>query len=386
MEELLNHEFCKDVVERYAAFKKKEEENSFNVFSVSKNGNELENFHSDILSILFHQEERHGEGLLFVHQFMEYLNTCFDKNINVENYKQCICEREKGRIDLLIVDEESKHCIIIENKINDAPDMPDQLKRYYEYATDQRGLIVDAIVYLTLNGNKAAPLIKDTTIDALVTNIAFLNSSTNDMYTHWLLPCYEKARNNREASSFIYQYGVLLKHLSKLDENMELKQDFYNLISNKEDFKKMQALYALFNDLSVYRAQCFGDRLGENYKPVFKKNSRYAPYHWLYENYQDHEGIVFKLDVIFYKEYTRVDFWVPGATEEKCLEEVERKLNEICLKEDFIERGDYNRPCKQFHIDNYTSMEELDNSLYDYVAKFLKALETLERSKHSRLE
>ncbi|MDM1065414.1 hypothetical protein HXZ88_07250 [Myroides odoratimimus] len=264
--------------------------------------------------------------------------------------------------------------------------MPDQLKRYYEYVINQRDLQVDAIVYLTLNGNKNAPTIGDSTIDDLVANIAFLNSNTKDMYTYWLMPCYEKTQANKEASSFIYQYGVLLKHLSKLDENMELKKDFYNLISDKKEFEKMQALYALFNDLSAYRANVFDGRLNGDYKP-FKKKYKYKPWHWLYENYRDEEEeVVFKLDVHFYSEYGRIDFWVPGATAEQCFENVERKLNEIGLLGDFLQEGFNNGFYKEFHINDYSSMEELDNRLYDYVVSFLKELEILEQSKHNRVE
>ncbi|MDM1065030.1 PD-(D/E)XK nuclease family protein [Myroides odoratimimus] len=123
MRELLVHSFCTNVAERYESLKRKELGDSLNVFSVSKYGNELENFHSDILAILFNKEERHGEQLLFVEQFIQYLNTEYGRQIKIENYKHCTCERERGRIDLLIVDEVSRHCIIIENKINDAADM-----------------------------------------------------------------------------------------------------------------------------------------------------------------------------------------------------------------------------------------------------------------------
>lgn len=379
MKEIFEHEFCKDLVYRYKVYKKKELGNSLNVFSVSKYGNQLENFHSDILAIFFNQNERHASGLLFVRKFADFLNNFFYKNIQIKNYEHSTCEREKGRVDLLIVDEVSKHCIILENKINDAPDMPDQLKRYYEYATNERNLKVDAIIYLTLNGNKNAPLVGIEKIDDLVVNLSFFNT-INNIYSNWLMPCYDEAISNKETSSFIYQYAILLKHISKLEENMDLKKDFYNLISNKDNFLKMEALSSLYNDLHIYRATVFAEKLQNNYKP-FTKKYLYKPWHWLYENYTDRTGTNFKLDVHFGKDYARIDFWIPRSTEENNFTKVKAKLIEINKLKDFLPEGYGNGFYKEFNIKDYNSLEEVDNFLHEYVINLLKSLEDLDKMK-----
>lgn len=382
MREIFEHRFCEDLNKRYHEFKIKELGDSLNVFTVSKYGTELENFHSDILAILFEQSERHNEQLLFVNKAIDYLNVFYNYELDKNNYKHSKCEREKGRVDLLIVDEVSKHCIIIENKINDAPDMTDQLQRYYEYALNNRGLNVDAIIYLTLNGNKNAPIIGDDKIDDLVSNVVMLSNGNNSMYENWLIPCYEAVIKNRETSSFLYQYGVLLKHLSQLEKNMDLKNDFYNLINNKSEFEKMEAMYALFTDLHSYRAEKFASRLKDNYKP-FTRNYKYRPWHWLYMGYKDSNGHEFKFDVHFDKGYGRIDFWIPDLGVEENALRVSKILDRIGALSDFIPEGYGNGFYKVFHIRDYASLEEVDNKLYEYVVQFFAVLKKLEQEKES---
>jgi len=57
-------------------------------------------------------------------------------------------ECERGKIDILISDEKH-HCIIIENKINDAPDMENQLPRYLKKAHEEYHLEPLAVVYMS---------------------------------------------------------------------------------------------------------------------------------------------------------------------------------------------------------------------------------------------
>ena len=71
-------------------------------------------------------------------------------NAKVESQYPVDCNGEKGFIDIFISGD--KHCIIFENKINNASDTYNQLPKYYGFCSQK--YTVDAIVYLPLSDNK----------------------------------------------------------------------------------------------------------------------------------------------------------------------------------------------------------------------------------------
>ena len=105
-----------------------------------------ENFHSDILAAILKQDN-------FFIRFIEWLNILPGKRIELNFYCSTLVIREDGKIDILIKDKLTNHCIIIENKINDAGDMDRQIPRYLEKQRNE-GFIIDAIIYLSLDGSK----------------------------------------------------------------------------------------------------------------------------------------------------------------------------------------------------------------------------------------
>ena len=130
--------------------KRKDFELGFNVFSLVSDTYYKENFHSEILFCLLDPEGAHSEGRLFLDKFLDFLN--IDKNnyktdIKVYNEYRIL---DRRRIDILIRSKEN--AIIIENKINGATDMENQLIDYYKYCKNEK-LGVDAILYLSLDAS-----------------------------------------------------------------------------------------------------------------------------------------------------------------------------------------------------------------------------------------
>src|SRR5690554_5644349 len=147
-----------DIIENYESSVSKKEGYSFNTFNISTYGTQLENFHSDIISELLNPNGSHKESTLPAYEFLRFLNKFYKVNIDVTDFQNMSAFRELGRIDIALFDNESKKAVIIENKINSAPDMDDQLTRYYDWCVD-KGYEVKCIVYLTLAGEKNAPQI-----------------------------------------------------------------------------------------------------------------------------------------------------------------------------------------------------------------------------------
>ena len=107
-----------------------------------------ENIHSRILAELFKQNSDHKFEVF--ESFINYLNTLKQTQIKV---KKPIITAESERIDILI--KENDYALIIENKIHDAVDQPNQLARYID-KMKLEGLKENQIyiIYLTRDGSK----------------------------------------------------------------------------------------------------------------------------------------------------------------------------------------------------------------------------------------
>lgn len=211
------------LVKEYEKNKKQRTDTGFNVFYLISDYYYRETFHDDILYALLSPEEKHGEGNLLVHLFIDMINKC-KQLIGKKYYSKASVKKqygtndgnERGRIDLLIIGE-NNHCIVIENKLNNAPDTPRQLPKYRK-ALKQECYEIDAYVYIPLDQNKE-PDKSDWTeeekkdIDQkLVVIPAFKISSTN-LVDDWLKEAKRNAKNE-DARFIIKQYKTLLNNLT----------------------------------------------------------------------------------------------------------------------------------------------------------------------------
>lgn len=204
--------------------------NSYNLFTLSSYNSHLENFHSDIIAILLNSDERHKQQNAFLNLFLDYLISQGVK-LKKDDYIFCEITREKGHIDIWIRDHSSKKSIIIENKINNAADQSNQLESYFNYSKNA-GFKIDSIVYLTLNGIKNAPLTDIGELNKKIINISAFTNSQNDLLNGWLLKCYQHSQDE-DNRSFIFQYLKLIKHLSQIGMDKQIKDDFYSVVKKR---------------------------------------------------------------------------------------------------------------------------------------------------------
>ena len=141
----------------------------FNFFETISDKWYRENFHSDVLYTILNPDTKEIGRKYFMQEFVKFLNIedRFDCNKDCEVIKEqptgLIAWEENGQkiekpgyIDLLIKNE--SQAIIIENKINYAPDMENQLVRYMKYIDEVLGIKEYTVVYLTLTDDKEPPL------------------------------------------------------------------------------------------------------------------------------------------------------------------------------------------------------------------------------------
>ncbi len=337
--------------------------NSYNLFTISSYNTYLENFHSDVIAVLLSPDERHKQQNAFQGMFLDFLISQ-GVTLKKDDYSLCEITREKGRIDIWIKDITSRKSIIIENKINNAGDQENQLENYFTYAKSA-GFEIDSIVYLTLNGNKNAPLTEIEELNKKILNVSAFTNNQNDLLNGWLLKCYENSKDE-DNRSFLFQYLKLIKHLSKVGMDKQIRDEFYSVINKEDGFAKTKAIAELVNKLEEYRADLFFTKLNNDYFP-FKKIHRWRPNHWLFENYNDN-GIVFKLDVHFHTDGSaRIDFWNPHQAEEIQKFNSSTKLKSIGMLDEFEYGGFGGGMWKIFNLEKYESIQNIDTELFNFV-------------------
>ena len=234
-----------DMLKRYREYIDKnnfEENYPFNIFELISDIYYRENFHSDIIAQLLRNE-------IILKNFLDFIGV--DKS-KYENYE---VEREESKIDILIKTE--KNCIIVENKLNWAKDMPEQLFRYYGICKDNYGLEVDKIVYLSPNSWKQPEeqSIKEIPKELIKTIIGY-DGENNDFYTMVLQKSLEEM-NNKEPK----EWRLLLEHYLKILRKTgvtkmdTLTKKFYEKIKEEpQEYEKIKLIVNMYNNLTTTRA------------------------------------------------------------------------------------------------------------------------------------
>lgn len=245
----------------------------FNIFETISDTYYVENFHTDILfSILDPNTPEIGSicNDKILEKFVKMVDTSFkftvDDTVKVSNQEFNIVfdgeKDKKGYTDLLITNNHNQ-AIIIENKINDAPDTKNQLVRYMKYVWEEKfGKDISSdsedfknnvrVVYLTLIPNGKKPDIerysegfaaykemladgntlkyrsavdsdntKDDLVKFLQKCIDILKDDLN-IFNKAPNPCIEEKDKYSLKKIYLEQYQILLKHLGGKAKMSEL--------------------------------------------------------------------------------------------------------------------------------------------------------------------
>ena len=367
--EVMNRKEVQNLVSLDKEVKLAKQRVGYNISTISSYTYHLENFHSDIIASLLDPEGLHNEGITFLELFIDYLQNLYSVKIDSSFFLNTTVTREKGRLDIWIKDELSKKAVIIENKVNHAPDREHQLSDYYEYSTNA-GFAVIAIIYLSLDGYNYAPTLN--LGDTPILNIgAFTNNST-DLVNGWLEKCKQKC-TNENSKSFLIQYIHLLTHLSNENMSADLEESFYNTIIDKNSIETVQLISDLALKLGGIRGNRFWRALENDIAP-FKKSHLYYSGYWLFENYKDGEN-VFKLDVCFNNDGSAfVTLWNTEKRNDEGYRTVKSKLAETNLLNLFDGISRYSGLSKDFNMTKEMTLSKIDGEVLTFVQKVFKNL------------
>lgn len=250
----------KENIERYKDILKKQGDKlNFNIFDIITDKWKKENFHSEILKFLLENYE------VFFNNFLELINIKDKKE-----YSNAEITNEEARIDILIKSE--KKAIIVENKINWAPDQIEQLARYYEKIKNghngEQEREVEKVVYIVPSKDKNPDAQTfgeyEKEIKDRLEKIISFDGSEND-----LVSCLEKSRdklkenlektkNNLDSEDFnklffINHYIEILKRTGAGDMS-EVELKFFKEViekykTDKDIFKKIKYIGEMYNNL-----------------------------------------------------------------------------------------------------------------------------------------
>lgn len=247
----------------------------FNFFELVSDIYYRENLHSDILKEFLDSEGKHGEGNKFFRLFVELLNQVNPKlDIKIEDFSNYSTKREEGRIDISILSEASKKAIIIENKINGAPDMEHQLPSYVN-GLENKGYSVVAVVYLTLgvsNGpNRDEKWSEEDCkkVDEKLVKLVAHQLPVKTCLSSWLKECIDLAEKN-DVKIILKHYKDLICHLGKESVNMEEVGNFYSLLH--ENQIKPEEIKNIVDKIPEYFIQMIYDNIENNIRPFNKIN------------------------------------------------------------------------------------------------------------------
>lgn len=273
-----------DMLKRYREYIDKnnfEENYPFNIFELISDIYYRENFHSDIIAQLLRNE-------IILKNFLDFIG------VDKSKYENCEVEREESKIDILI--KTKKNCIIVENKLNWAKDMPEQLFRYYNECKNNKKLEVDKVVYLSPNSLKkpTEDSVKEIPKELIKIIIGY-DGENNDFYTMVLQKSLEEM-NNKEPK----EWRLLLEHYLKiLRQTGETKMDkltkeFYDKIVNDgKEYEKIELIATMYNDLTKTRINnLISTFSGENYN----NECFYRDF------YSEKRGLNYAIDIYIYND------------------------------------------------------------------------------------
>ena len=356
---------CRHISSEYFDRKLHSEQDRFNLFHIISDLYYRENFHSDLIAFFLDTNANHGYKYLMLDSFIFLLNK-IGCSIDVVNYRDAIVVREEAKIDILIKSESNKRAIIIENKINNAGDMPRQLPRYYDFVTGKFKL--DAIVYLPLDNNKYPNMDgwtqedKNHIIPLLKIIPAYDNMHKTNIVEDWLLKTLPQI-DNLDVVSSIRQYSDLIITLNNNNMDSIVLEQFYKELQHADNLKTALSIRNMLNDMPAYLAQRIQNRFSGACHP-FEKVWIYSSCDAVFEKAVIN-GIYTKMDIWCYEERYDVVFWSP--TESIEAEAFSNLVRSIHSLEGFEPENVKN------HIVRHFGFNE-EPVLFDFLQELLKEL------------
>ena len=290
MKELLSR--LAPIIKENAEKQGKRMETGFNLFYLISDHYYCETFHSDIIAALLSPKEKHGGGNLYLDLFLDMIGVDKIPYKNAEVYKEYGTNDGTlgGRIDILI-EGENNHCVVIENKLNDAGDTYRQLPKYYQYLK-KKNCIIDKFVFLPLNPYKT-PDKSDWSdeerknIDNKLIIIPAYQEGRKNLIDNWLdIAVKETKTENEDARFIIKQYITVLHNLTLDIMSTTTLDSFYCELLKDDNLDTILSIRKMLDDLPHYLASRILGKYGTKCYPF--------DHMWIWPQNQNGKDAVFE--------------------------------------------------------------------------------------------
>ena len=357
-----------------------EVEMGFNIFDRGLFDKEHhEAFHSKLLEILLKYEE--GGKKKILRSFIDFLNEKQPQyegkrppekriELDAESAKIKTERTTRGRpIDLLIYQNDPKRAIIIENKLNDAVDQPNQLSDYRD-GIKEEGYEVLAVVYTPRSPDKK-PADQEEVKDLLYILPSF-NGKGTDMY-NWICAAQHDI-SDINANAILKQYARLLKKIGRNTMSYTVLDKFYEKL-DAEKYKLALSMRDMLNGFSAYLAW----RMKEHWEGERAKYEKKLPFKkiWTYKETTvalefDYDGKLHVVDIICFEDrYEMQLFEKKDDSNGKPETFPKEALEKVGEKENWSSSKNETRAIKIFSFDN---PQESENRVNEYLSAFFKKL------------
>ncbi|MDR2690978.1 MAG: PD-(D/E)XK nuclease family protein [Dysgonamonadaceae bacterium] len=192
---------------------------------------------SKMLAGLLSPDENHGHGINFAESFLKEIGV--DAKLNKDGNLKVGTERKvvDGRIDILIswFDGNKNHAVIIENKLNNAANQPNQPNKYYKsLCNEDKKYEVDKIVYMPVS--KEYQRFEDTEDANDEVRKIVINFDAKDI-VEWI-----EKKVKPEKGGAIDQYKEFLKCLILNKYVMQKSLEIQQKLSSLEEINKFEEL------------------------------------------------------------------------------------------------------------------------------------------------
>lgn len=320
-------------------------EKTFNIFSVISDQYQKENLHSDIIRAIIGQDSDCFKSEYIMKEFLKFINVkpedyfCNIPSIVVQREYSTLTnnDNDRGRVDLLIYDDTK--AIIIENKINGAPDMDNQLAKYYEQL-DHEGKKILKIVYLTLNnsdgpknfdqyGKSYQKYLKN--IKEKLICVSAVSENKEKSFSDFLRELKLEQENNRDVKKvFLEQYCQLLDSLGGCNLMTETEVKCLEEILNDENMiRKVNNFITVWDKRFEFVGEKIFSRI-QSEKKRFKK-----------ENLRGSDVLVYKLSgienfYIYYYSTIQIGFFLNDNKYKEKLKKVLSSVKEKSEKANIV--------------------------------------------------
>jgi len=302
-----------------------------NIFSLISAQYHKENLNSDVIAGLLDIKSNPEDSRSLMDVFLDALNSSIlEKNqtstnnenivskIDKTNFKDYEVEREENRIDIIIKNKSTSSAIIIENKINNAPDMDNQIPRYYEKLVDEKFEKI-WVLYLPLTKYKKPEIDKWTICDKekkkienSMVIIPVYSRTGNSLIKDWLEIALQKCNLISFNTTFVLKQYKQILEINAMNE-IQLKKvgKFIELLKDKEGFDSFSEAMNAYNKVPEYLARNFEDK--RILKDFYKERNSWSTSNrneWAYKcQHPNFDNIPEVIRISFHKDGLKIQFW-----------------------------------------------------------------------------